>query len=106
MKRFIKSKEAAERFLPTSGLYDFRAVVEKAQVEKERAVLVDVGGGNGHCLATILREYPNIPQERCVLQDRNEVLKAAEDVNDPALSAVKKVPIDFHHEQPVKGRRS
>lgn len=106
LKRFFRGMEAAERYLPTSGTYDFEWLVEKAQAEPERTVLVDVGGGKGHSLAAILQDYPGLPPNRCVLQDRDEVIKVVEEVNDPVLSAVDRIPIDFNAEQPVKGRHN
>ena len=103
MKRFFRSMEEVERYLPTKGLYDFRWLVKKAEAEPERTVLVDVGCGKGHSTAATLQDYRSLPPERCVLEDRAEVIEAIEGVNDPSLSAVRKIAIDFHVEQPVKG---
>lgn len=103
LKRFFVAMEEAERYLPTSGTYNFGWLVKKAQAEPDRPVLVDVGSGKGHSLAAILQDYPSLPASRCVLQDRDEVIKAVKDVNDPILSAVQKMGIDFNVAQPVKG---
>ena len=103
MKGYLNSMEYMQD--EAVGLrYSFGWLVDKARVELGRAVLVDVGGGKGHSLAAILRDYPGLPRERCALQDRGEVIKAVEEVNDPVLSTVRKMTVDFHTEQPVKGR--
>lgn len=102
--RFFAGMEEAERYFPTRGTYNFGWLAEKTRAEPRRTVLVDVGCGKGHSLAAILQEYPGLPRSRCVLQDRDEVIKAVEDVNDEALSPVEKMVIDFTTEQPVKGR--
>lgn len=103
LKRFFAGMEEIERYFPTRGTYDFGWLTEKAQAEPKRTVLVDVGCGKGHSMAAILQEFPGLPPSRCVLQDRDEVIKAVEDVNDEALSPVEKMAIDFNTEQPVKG---
>ena len=96
--------EESEVYFPSAGIYEFGWLIEKSQAETERVVLVDVGGGKGHSQAATLKEYQNLPQERCVLEDRVEVIKAVKEVNDPILNTVKKVAIDFNTEQPVKGK--
>ena len=90
VRRFFQSMEKSEKYFPSARIYDFGWLVEKVQAEPERVVLVDVGGGKGHSLAATLENYPSLPRHRCVLEDREKVIKAVEDVNDPALSAVLK----------------
>ncbi|MBE3045157.1 hypothetical protein IMZ48_21910 [Candidatus Bathyarchaeota archaeon] len=105
MKGYLNSIEYMQD--EAAGLrYDFGRLVDKARAEPGRAVLVDVGGGKGHSLAAILRDHPGLPRERCVLQDRGEVIEAVEEVNDPVLSTIRKMAADFHTDQPVKGRHN
>jgi len=66
-------------------------------------LLVDVGGGHGQLLKSILSEVPGIPTERCVLQERGEVIDEARRLDDPALAGISYMAHDFHKEQPVKG---
>lgn len=68
-----------------------------------KPLLVDVGGGLGQMLKGILAVLPNFPRSRLVLQDRQEVIKEAEQIADPALEGVVHMGHDFHQEQPVKG---
>jgi len=70
----------------------------------DRTLLVDVGGGHGQLLKEILAELPDIPPERCVLQDRKEVVEEALALDIPAMKGVRHMGHDFHREQPVKGK--
>jgi hypothetical protein len=89
-----------------ASIYDFSWLGEEALVGKntEQPLLIDVGGSHGNTLKHIMAEVPTIPQNRCILQDRPEVIEEAIQVNDPALAGVTKLPHDFNAEQPVKGR--
>lgn len=49
---------------------------------------VDVGGGKGHFLTATLQMYPSLPRARCILEYRDEIIKAVEAVNYSVLSAV------------------
>ena len=53
--------------------------------------------------AAILGENPNIPPERCVLQDRPDVIEHIKAMDEPALRKTEKQAIDFFVEQPVRG---
>jgi len=89
---------------PATGLYDFTWLVEKAEREKtERKVFVDVGGGRGQAIMAIHNKFPGIPLDRCVLQDRAEVIKVVEAAGDEKIKEVQKVAIDFLVSQPVQG---
>lgn len=72
-----------------------------------RALVVDIGGGDGRALRGILDAEPRIPAERCVLQDRAEVIRDAggggATVNGGGLPPMKKMVADVFEEQPVKG---
>ncbi|KAK4447337.1 O-methyltransferase [Podospora aff. communis PSN243] len=105
LKRFTDGMAIIESMSPavTAGMHDFSWLVKKAEQEPERTVFVDVGGGKGQCILTIHTEFPGIPLNRCVLQDRPEVIKAVETAGDPKMAEVQKVAIDFYVEQPIKG---
>jgi hypothetical protein len=101
--RFFTGMGVIEGRSPAAGIYDFTWLVEKAGQEPDRLVFVDVGGGKGHALVAIQKEFPGLPLERMVLQDRPESMQAVEAAGDASLAKVQKVAIDFHKEQPTKG---
>ncbi|CAM1510019.1 Fc.00g003540.m01.CDS01 [Cosmosporella sp. VM-42] len=105
MKRFMGAMGPLEDSMPIAGIYDFSWAVDKAKEspESERIIFVDVGGGKGHAIKAIHQEFPDLPLNRCLLQDRPEVIEAVATLNDPKLSHVQKQAIDFHLEQPSKG---
>ncbi|KXX80342.1 (RS)-norcoclaurine 6-O-methyltransferase [Madurella mycetomatis] len=92
---------AAEEHMPALGSYDLSWVVQVAANSGDRPLVVDVGGGKGQALKSIFTATPGLPRHRCVLEDLAEVVEASKD--DPELTDVKKVAIDFHKDQPVKG---
>ena len=108
MHSFLKGMAHISEAMPIAGVYDFSWVVAEAEKDpnSSRAVLVDVGGGKGQSIKAIREEYPGLPLHRCVLQDLRETLEAGKALNDPELAQVQWVPVDFHKEQPVKGRSS
>lgn len=64
-------------------------------------LFVDVGGAEGHAIRTIKGEFPELQLNRCILQDTQaSIVRLGE---DDALKGVKKMAIDFHVGQPVKG---
>jgi hypothetical protein len=105
LQRFFIGMSVIEGRSPAAGIYDFGWLVEKAKQEPERAVFVDVGGGKGHAILAIHQEFPGLPLNRCVLQDRPEVIQAASAGGDPEMEEIQKVAIDFHADQPTKGMR-
>lgn len=70
---------------------------------KSKPLIVDVGGSHGATLKHIMEAVPSIPQERCALQDRPEVIDEAIKLDDPALRRIQRMAHDFNDEQPVKG---
>jgi len=86
--------------------YDFKWLEEEATLDAEDTspLLVDVGGGHGQLLKSILAESPRIPATRCVLQERDEVIDEAKRLDDPKLAGISYIAHDFHKEQPTKGR--
>jgi hypothetical protein len=90
-------------FLATS--YDASWIAEGTdQLPADRALLVDVGGGAGQTLQAILSQTPGLAPERCVLQDRPEVIERSGRTEDLQLRRVQMMGMDFHQGQPVKGR--
>lgn len=90
------------------ALYSLDWIAEEAAKgpaagEQSPPLLVDVGGGLGQMLKTILTALPSIPPARLVLQDREEVIEEARRIADPVLQGVVHMPHDFHQPQPVQG---
>ncbi|KAK5653085.1 hypothetical protein OQA88_9372 [Cercophora sp. LCS_1] len=104
-QRFSDGMATIEGMSPavTAGMHDFSWLVQKAEQEPDRTVFVDVGGGLGQCILTIHQEFPGIPLDRCVLQERPEIIQVVEAAADPQMVRVQKVAMDFHVEQPNKG---
>lgn len=93
----------ADQAIPLLGYYDF------AQLDPEepgRAIMVDVGGGAGHCITAILNAYPSLKNKasQFTLQDLPAVLKKAAENTDLPKDVVQ-MHHDFWTEQPIKGRR-
>ncbi|KAI1338568.1 S-adenosyl-L-methionine-dependent methyltransferase [Xylariaceae sp. FL0016] len=90
---------------PYTGIYDFSWVAEYAKANADRPLILDIGGGQGQMIRAILEETPEIPRDRCYLQDRAEVIQPVTEqtVNDPVMGSVQKVVVNFHTGQPVKG---
>jgi hypothetical protein len=101
---FVRAMEVMQVALPLTGIYDFSWLVERTRldVDKSRAALVDVGGGKGQAIKAFCNEFPGLPRARCVLQDLPEALKTVDELDEPEMREVQKVPIDFHKKQPVK----
>ncbi|OQE39936.1 hypothetical protein PENCOP_c006G03060 [Penicillium coprophilum] len=59
---------------PYTGFFDYSKLIPD---NNERAVFVDVGGGNGHVIKEVLQAFPQIRPEQCVLEDRAETLELA-----------------------------
>ena len=51
-------------------------------------------------MAAILQDYPRRPPSRYILQDRDEVIMAIEDMNDPVLSAAEIIAMDLTPRKP------
>ncbi|KAI0477931.1 S-adenosyl-L-methionine-dependent methyltransferase [Xylariaceae sp. FL0804] len=101
---FARSMRASSRFYPMPGPYDFSWIVDHPVEDKSRPLLVDIGGSDGEVLLSILRNTPSLSPERCVLQDLPHVLDdEAMTRKEEEIKALKKVPLDFFKEEPVKG---
>lgn len=101
--QFQKAMKMAQYAAPFTGSYDFTWIKEKIRnMDQQRAVLVDVGAGNGHVTKAILQENSFIPTERVVLEDKEDVLNAVAAMSDPGLKGVKLQTHDFQTMQPIK----
>ena len=105
-ERFMKAMLPLEASMPIGGVYDFSWLVAQAEAEPDadRILFVDVGGGKGQAIKAIHREFPGLPLRRCLLQDLPEVIETVRAAGDEQLREVQTMAIDFHKEQPVKGR--
>lgn len=95
---FVKLMRMAEMFRPWTGVYNYGKL---ATSEEGRAVIVDVGGADGTCVAKILEADSELKAEQCVVQDREQVVAAAEK-NENLPQGVKFSAHDFFTPQPVK----
>lgn len=102
-EEFNRAMAAAVETMPITGMYDF-SWIGKSEIEPERALLVDVGGGKGQALRAILQENEGIDASRCVLEDQPGVIEEAIREEDEALKDVKKVKMSIFEAQPIKGK--
>jgi hypothetical protein len=109
MKNFMRAMSITNRGrVPITGMYPMDDVIQAANAQASPAgapIWVDVGGGGGHTVKTFCLTYPDLPAERCVVQDLPEVCEAAAEQakEDEILQNVTWVPIDFHKESPIEG---
>lgn len=93
--------------MPATGTYDFGWITkhvynsEDSTGGDDRVVLVDVGGGKGQILKSILEQNAIIPPNRCVLEDQSDEAVHADTTG--VMSAVRRHVTSFFEEQPVKG---
>ena len=85
--------------LTITGGYDFNQL----NTEDDRPILVDLGGSLGHEIAAMLKEYPNLPASKFVLQDLEDPIKLAHQ-QEWLPQDVQKTVVDFWKGQPVKGQ--
>ncbi|KAH8881467.1 O-methyltransferase [Thozetella sp. PMI_491] len=103
LANFMYAMDSASLPWPVLGTYDLSWVLPVASESPDRPLVVDVGGGKGHCLKEMVKSTPGLSMSRCVLEDLPEVLDAVRESNDQELEGAKLVALDFHTEQPVKG---
>lgn len=103
MRVFMGAMKALESLMPATSMYDFGWVKGELAKQPERILFVDVGGNKGHSLQAVCEANKWLPRERCMLQDRDEVIEEARLLGSPGLRGVKMMGHDFNLEQPVKG---
>lgn len=102
-QNFMMTMVAMAARSPVLGSYDLGWVVSKVEVNEERTLLVDVGGGKGHAVEQMCKSTPGLPPSRCAVEDLPEVVEAAKGQAEGILAEVKYIPMDFHSEQPIRG---
>jgi hypothetical protein len=102
MNNMMLAMSAMEQRFPSLGSYDLGWAVAASKNSKDRAVLVDVGGGKGQAVKAILQATPGLPAHRCVVEDLPDIVEAAKSSVGPEMANVRFVGMDFHAEQPVK----
>jgi len=103
MQEFQSNLGGSAHLHPWTGFYDFSKL---ATEDEGRAVFVDVGGGHGHAISSILRAHPDIRPNQCVLQDSGAVIDFAQKGNKDLPNEVEKQVHDFFSPNPVKGARA
>ena len=104
MAIFMQSMVTMSHMQPTVGSYKFDWAVEEAAKSPERKVVVDVGGGHGHAVASIGKAVPALPLERCIVQDLPEIVEEAKKTAQGDLAKAGFMAMDLHKEQPIKGK--
>ncbi|KAK7414433.1 hypothetical protein QQX98_006711 [Neonectria punicea] len=104
MASFMTSMVAMAKTLPVVGSYDFSWLISKAEETKDRVLVVDVGGGQGHALEAIFNATPELPASRCVVEDLSDVVEASKAAATGELAKAQFIAMDFHAEQPAKGK--
>ncbi|KAJ8124216.1 hypothetical protein ONZ43_g9 [Nemania bipapillata] len=94
-----KGMMAIEATQPVTSMFPFRSMQTAIEVEPQRAFIVDVGGGRGNALVSIMRECGGSYGAGMILQDMAQVL-AGEDV--VSIDGVQNMVHDFFNPQPVK----
>jgi hypothetical protein len=93
---FNKGLVQMNETMPTLGMFPFKSLKEEVLAEPDRPFIVDIGGGHGGPLKTILQEAEGGWGAQCILQDRPDVLAQ---VNLPGVTNMEH---DFFTTQPVK----
>lgn len=86
---------------PIGGMFPFSTMKAAVEAEPQRAFVVDVGGGRGNALVSIMKECGGSYGAKMVLQDMAKVL----DGEDPVkVDGVENMAHDFYDPQPVKSK--
>ncbi|RYP42280.1 hypothetical protein DL767_000444 [Monosporascus sp. MG133] len=84
---------------PISGMFPFRSMKAAVEAEPQRAFVVDVGGGRGNALVSIMKECGGSYGAKMILQDMAEVLEGKDPVR---IDGIENMPHNFYDAQPVK----
>lgn len=96
---FGRVLKAAAVLKPFVGIYPWERLADS---DLQRPLFVDIGGGPGHAIATILAAQPELPASGFVLQELPNVIEQAKQFF-PA--GVQLQPHDFFTANPVKGAK-
>lgn len=102
-KTFQAGMAGIDLAIPVTGHFDF-SMLKNTPDEDTRGViqLIDVGGGRGAVLKTILDTYNDLKPQYCVLQDLAPVI-ALSNTDGLLPQEVRRMEHDFTTEQPLKG---
>ncbi|MCJ1439482.1 hypothetical protein MMC27_008876 [Xylographa pallens] len=84
---------------PITGMFPFRSMKAAVEAEPQRAFVVDVGGGRGNALVSIMEECRGSYGASMILQDMAQVLEGSDPVR---VQGVDNMPQNFYNPQPVK----
>ena len=106
MSVFNASMATQDRVLDFMDIYDFRQLVSTNSSDSNKPVFVDVGGGYGQAIKSILAAYPGeFKAEQMTLQDLPHVIADVKKANE-LPQGVQIMIHDFFAEQPIKGARA
>lgn len=78
-------------------------LIKGASTDPEAVFFVDVGGGNGHDIQELCRQYPRL-EARIILQEQASVIADLASKNlDPRIHPIEH---NFFQKQPIKGARA
>ncbi|KAF2665441.1 S-adenosyl-L-methionine-dependent methyltransferase [Microthyrium microscopicum] len=100
---FAQSMNIAMKSKAVTGFYNFDWIAEKGRKDKDRTLLVDVGGGSGGAVEAITKAHSGIDRARCIVQDLNEVVESAHETMSMEMRQVHMMAHSFWEQQPVKG---
>lgn len=102
LTRFQAGLNPSNQHVPQTGFFDFGALTEGDL--HDRPVLVDVGGGIGLVLKTIIESNPRLLQfaSRCFLQDLAGPIEEAK-ASGHLPGGVQAMAHSFFDEQPICG---
>lgn len=86
---------------PISGMFPFTSMKDAVEAEPQRAFVVDVGGGRGNALVSIMKDCGGSYGAKMVLQDMAEVLEGQDPVK---VEGVENMPHNFYNVQPVESK--
>lgn len=96
-----KAMIMVETTQPISGMFPFNSMKAAVEAEPQRAFVVDIGGGRGNALLSIMKECGGNYGAKMILQDMPEVLEGKDPVK---IDGVENMPHSFYDDQPVKSK--
>lgn len=88
---------------PVLGMFPFQSMKDRVLAEPQRPFVVDVGGGRGNALSSVIKECSGSYGAKMILQDLAQVLEGIDPVD---ISGVENMPHNFYDPQPVKSECS
>jgi hypothetical protein len=86
---------------PVTGMFPFKSMQAAVESEPHRPFVVDVGGGRGNALISIMKECEGNFGAKVILQDMAEVLEGKDPVR---VDGVENMPHNFYDDQPVSSK--